>query len=159
MVHVVQRDGIILLMGSEQLCFLTFTLECKHPQAVVYKEKTDGEFICPWLYLPFTSSEESWIFHPIQLRDDESTFTCIPEINCVIPTRALRMHLNTSRTKKKTIALKMLWVGEDSKQRRGKNSYSNHKTQINFSPLSYICIIHIFIHIFSRKHLFVTSSS
>ncbi len=123
MVKVIQRDAMIVLMGVDDLCFVTFTLQYKHPRAIMYKEMPGDRCECPWLYLPFTSSGESWLFHPFQENDEESTFTSIPEINCVIPTKAIRLHLNQARLKQKTVALKMLWVGPDSKERHGTNIF------------------------------------
>lgn len=105
-------------MGEDSLCFVTFSLQFKHPKAVIYKEVDGDRADVPWLYLPFPSSGESWLFHPIQ-PDTDTMFTCIPEINCLIPSVALRMHINMANAKAKTVALKMLWVGQDSKKRQG----------------------------------------
>lgn len=114
---MIQRDGLIILMGLEKLCFVTFSLRWEHPRAIVYKTD-DNEIDIPWLYLPFPSYGETWLFHPIEDLAD-TTFTYIPEVNCVIPSKALQLHINMSKTKSKPVSLKMLWIGQDSKKRCG----------------------------------------
>lgn len=110
---------MIILLGNEDLCYVTFVVDSKQPHAAVYENLPGDSMEVSWLYLPFPSSGESWLFHPIPSDLEGTAFTCIPEINCVVPTKPLLMHMKTAQIRRKTMALKMMWIGVDSKHRHG----------------------------------------
>lgn len=111
-----------MLVGTNRLCYVTFSSDVKNPRAVMYKKYENGWETVPWLYLPFSSADELWIFHTIEDDSDMDTaFVFIPEISCMIPTKAVEMYMEKAQEQQKTVALKMLWIGEDAKQRQGES--------------------------------------
>jgi len=116
-VSAIQSDGLCVLCGADSLIYVGYSLHWKHPRAILY-ETEEGDIDVPWLYLPFPSAGEGWLLHRLD-NLEETTFTFIPEINCLVPSKVLKMHLNMAIAQKKTVMAKILWIGGDSKQRSG----------------------------------------
>jgi len=109
----------MVLTGSGSMFFLSWTIEYQQPKAIIYTAMKEDVLPIPWLYLPFPSYEEAWVFHQISANPMNSEFTCIPEINCLIPSKALVMNFNIAHAWQRGMALKMLWMGKDSRKRMG----------------------------------------
>lgn len=115
------QDALVLKIGSSKYCNLIFSLETPIPKAIIFEGETDnGIEPVPWLYLPMTPDKHVWLSHEIdELNTIKTDAVFIPEINCMIPSGALKVQMKRVEQQQKCVSLKMLWIGVDTKERRG----------------------------------------
>jgi len=119
------EDGQVILMGSESMCFFAWTLNSKHPRAVLYNGIHGDILPIPWLYVPIPSSGEAWLFHQLPSRTDclkETSFIHIPEINATIHSKALQMQIEKAQDSGRGMQLEIQWIGEKSEELTGKST-------------------------------------